>query len=541
VLAPRVLVDRFDTDDPDVFGQHADTQGDRQGTVGVGQVHVGDPVTSLVHPEQRRIEHVRDDHQHRAGGPTGHHRIDDDQRIRVVEERLDEMDATGADVEHIDAVGDPVVDQPVDDVHADTVVPSQQAPEPGDHDAHGGRLRTAVDDEVIAELERRLARQPPERYPIQHATTSFHLGTARLQGGDVDGAIEALNRSVELFESLPLERAKAANMVGIALREAGRADEAAAAFERATSDFAASGARLEEAAARYNLGLVRVQQGRSGSAELAAALDLFRAEGATRQSAAAGRELGQALLVEGRLDDAVAALEVAASTAERCGDEAGRAAAANALGLAKLAAGAPEAAVEAFQIARAANPRSVRPSEHALAAANLALALERCGDAARSRLAARQARAVPGADQRVRDQCDDVLARLGHRHDDLVVVLREEPRDRWAVLLRDELERWADEADDERHRAAAALCDELTRTGGSDDLAEAVLASALEMPADRMEAVLTAVSTGVSAHGDEASDRGRARLSRAAARFHLPQMTRLEALLLPSAPTRGDG
>lgn len=393
-----------------------------------------------------------------------------------------------------------------------------------------------MDEDLIAELENRLDRQPPERYPIQHATTLFHLGTVRFHGGDVDGAILAFGRSVELFQPLPLERAKSSNMRGIALREAGRSGESVAAFEEAAAAFAIAGATVEEAAARYNLGLVHAQLGQPASEDFASALDLFRTAGASRQASAAARELGQAHLVEGDLDEAVSVLTVAVATAEACGDEAGRGSAANALGLSKLAAGAPEESADAFRLARAAHPRSVRPSQHAMATANLSLALERTGDISRARLAARQARAVPDADRQVRQQCEELLGRNEDRADDLVVVLREEPADQWPVLLRDELERWVDDSEDERGRSASALAEELASTGVSDDLAEAVLGAALELPPARIEAVMGALSLAVARLAEVPSARAASRLSRASARFHVPQMMRLEHLLRSPNP-----
>lgn len=394
-----------------------------------------------------------------------------------------------------------------------------------------------MEDDLIAELEGRLARHPADRYPIQHATALFHLGTAHLHDGALDQAIDSFTRSAELFEPLPLQRAKSSNMAGIALREAGRAAEAASAFELAATGFASGDAVVEEAAARYNLGLVHAQGEERASPHFAASLELFRATDARRQAAAAARELGHALLVEGDVAAALEVLDIAVSTSQECGDETGRGASANALGLARLADDDAAGAVEAFRIARAAHPRTLRGPQHAMAVANLALALERCGDRARARLFASQARAVPGADEPVRSQSEAILARLGDGDDALVGVLGDEGVDERPALVRDELERWADDTVEARWRATDAVAREFGRSGASDDVTEAVLGGVLELPPDRFSLVTDSLRDAVARLDADAGDRARSRLRRVAARFHLPQMARLEeALGLSASP-----
>lgn len=396
-----------------------------------------------------------------------------------------------------------------------------------------------MDDDAIAELERRLERHPADRYPIQHATTLFHLGTARLQGGDATGAILALQESERLFHALELERAKAANMLGIALRDAVSLDEAARAFARAADGFRRAGFPGEQAAAEFNLGLVQTQTGAPAVAAFAAALDGFRAAGATRAAVVAARELGQALLGEGRVEEALETLRVATEAAAACGDQAGRGAAANALGLAHLADGDAAEAAEAFRVARAANPRSLRPGQHAMATANLALALERLDDIAAARLSAAQARTVPRADPAVVGQCDALLGRLGPPHEDLAVVLSKAGREEWPAIVRDELERWADERAGERMRSAAAIVGHLALEGTTDDVAEALVGAALELPPERFEAVIGALGVAAAGLAREAGAAAIASLRRAAARFHAPQMQRVEELLVRSAGSHG--
>jgi tetratricopeptide (TPR) repeat protein len=97
--------------------------------------------------------------------------------------------------------------------------------------------------EPIPELEQRLARYDPARYPIQHATTRFHLGVVLADAGRVEEAVESLETAAELFdpEALPVEHAKALNALGAALRLAGDVEAASASFDRAAELFEHSG------------------------------------------------------------------------------------------------------------------------------------------------------------------------------------------------------------------------------------------------------------------------------------------------------------
>lgn len=351
-----------------------------------------------------------------------------------------------------------------------------------------------------------------------------------MQRGELAAAVEALGEAARLFRTLPAERARCENMLGIALRGAQRLDEAARAFEDAARLFDEAALPSEAAAARFNQGLVWAQAGRSSVAPLRAALDGFRSVSAPRYAAAAARELGHALLVEGRTDDAVGVLEEAVDAAAAVGDEAGRGAAANALGLALLAVDDVAGAVEAFQAARAGHPRSIRPDQHAMATANLALAYERAGNLARAQLAAAQARAVPEAATPVLEQCREILGRTGAEADALFAVLRDEPEERWVALFRDELDRWVDVAPSERRSAAQRLAEELANEG-TDGIAAAWLAAALERRPDELRLVLSSLVRSSRSLGRGAPTAVLDRLQRAAARFHLPQMMRVEQLL----------
>lgn len=491
-------------------------------------MHVGHPITQIMDTELGRIGHLGDHDHHCPSLTPGGNGVDHHECVCRVEQQLDQVDAGGTDLDQLHALRHALARELLHHVDPDPVVAPQYVPKPGNEYPHGGRLRSAVDALVIAELERRLTRFPADRYPLQHAATLFQLGAARLHEGDLVAAIESFRRSTELFEPLPYEQAKSSNMAGIALREAGRPAESATSFEAAATVFASRGEPREEAAARYNLGLVRGQLHDRASVHFAAALELFRSVGATREVAAATRELGQAHLVEGDVGIAIGVLQSAVAAAEECRDPAGKGAAANALGLAHLAAGTVESAIEAFRVARSSHPRSLRPAEHAMAAANLAIALERVGDAPRARLAARQAHAVPAADVRVRDQCNEMLARLGNLDGDLVVVFDAEDHDGRGVTMRNEIERWADETVDHRVRAVTAVAVELGQADRTDELAEALLSATLELPPARFATVLSAVAAAVTELDADGALTARARLARAAATFHLPQMARLE-------------
>ena len=367
--------------------------------------------------------------------------------------------------------------------------------------------------DAIEELEARVAQHPAGRYPVQHATASFHLGALLVDAGRGDEAATALARSAELFGRAGLreERAKALNALGAALRIAGREGDAAAAFREAASAFAGLGLKPEEGAALHNLGLVSREP-----AHFREARSRFAAAGEVRHEAAALRELGGVLLEHGELAEAEAALTEALELAERAGDLAGLGAAANALGLAQLALGRPGEAATSFRSSAGAHGRGVRPADHAMAKANLALACERLGDGPRARLAARQALAVPGAPEPVRAQAEALLARLPDEAGDLARVLAEEPEESRLAVAREELVRWSEAAAADRRREAEAWVAE-----AAPELAEPLLGALLELP----PAPMTAIAADLAACADE---RFRVAVERASARFPPPQLFRLQ-------------
>ena len=378
--------------------------------------------------------------------------------------------------------------------------------------------------DILVELEQRLAQYPRERYPIQHATVQFHLGTALVDAGRLDEAEAALRRAIELFAPLPLERAKALNALGAALRIAGRARDAADVFRDAEASFGAAGSDVERGAALFNLGLALREAGDSDAAIAAfeAARGLLDEQRVPAQAGAAARELGAVLLARSEVDSAVRELSRGVELAERAGDAPGIAAAANTLGLARLAAGDVDEAIDALRTALAATSRAVRPAEYAMVKANLALAYERVGDPPRARLAARQALAVQAAAAAVVGQAESVLARLPPSTNDVAAVLEEEPADRHGAVVREEVLRWAD---------AGAGAEWIDVQLAFRDAAEPVLAALLELPPEQMERVLRDALSALPRYDAKAREHFRADVAGATARFHTPQLLRLRDVL----------
>lgn len=387
-------------------------------------------------------------------------------------------------------------------------------------------------DAALSHLQARLRRLPAERYPVQHATTQFHLGVALIESGRADEAVPALRRAAELFgpAQLKVERAKALNMLGVALRESMRPDEAADAFAESAQAFRDGGQQLEEAAALYNLGLV--QRGRADVDGAVAcfrqALHTFEASGQGSQAAAAARELGAALLTAGDAQQAVEVLTRATELADRAGDARGLSDAANTLGLALLATAAARPAVDAFQRALAHSPRSLRPQAYAMAQANLALALARTGELPRARLAARQALGVPQVPQPVVTQATELLDGLDQHSGDLAAVLDADPRERWPETVRAEVLRWVDAEERERRAALREWIEaQQARAGMGSDLAEALLGVLLEQPPAAMQRLLRSLLLEVG----EQDVSFRADVSHALSRFPMPQWLRLRSEL----------
>jgi tetratricopeptide (TPR) repeat protein len=394
----------------------------------------------------------------------------------------------------------------------------------------------------FVELTSRLARYPADRYPMQHATVSFQLGSALTEAGRFQEAERALAVAAELFgpDRLPAEHAKALNARGAALRAAGSFAEAATCFETAAARFEAVELPLERGAALFNLGLVRRELGEDAVECFRQARALLDADRVPGHAAAAARELGAALLAAGAAADALAVLGDAVTLAERARDLPGLGAALNTLGLAQLAEARPREAVEAFVGAVGAHPRSVRPENHAMAKANLALAHERAGEPVRARLAARQALGVPGVPPAVCSTAAAVLERVGPGPGELLDVLDLEPEQRWPVLVREELVRWSEAWPEDQAMEADAFVDGvLARPAAAPELVATWLGGLLELPPGSMATLVVAALQALRGRRAEETERFRSLVARGCARFHVPQMQRLTAVFEELAAQHG--
>lgn len=398
-------------------------------------------------------------------------------------------------------------------------------------------MRIGDDTEAaVRELEERLRRYPWERYPVQHATAQFHLGVALMGAGRLTEAEDALETAVRLFDPdrLAIEHGKTMNAIGALRRMQGRLEEAATAFALATDVFERSGAEAERGAALFNLGLVHREQDDPAPAvrSFREARSVFDAGGQAVHSAAATRELGGALFADGDLDGAAEELEKAAALADRVGDQAGLGASYNALGLVHMAAGRIPDAVDSFRMAASTHPRSVRPHDFAMAKANLALAYEGSGDGPRARLAALQALAAKDASPPVRAQAAEVMARVGNGTVDLMLVLDQEDTERWPAVVREELVRWADApAERQQAESAAWIEGQLRRPQAAVGLAEVWLGALLELPPSSMEALMRSTLEALERYDADARGRFRTDAQSAMARFHIPQLMRLQDTL----------
>ncbi len=384
----------------------------------------------------------------------------------------------------------------------------------------------------VEELQNRLRHYPADRYPIQHATSQFHLGTLLISAGRTEEARTALLTAAELFDpaSLPVEHGKSLNALGAVLRENGELHEARAAFERAVELFQAADSRPELGAALYNLGLVDAQldEGEDAIAALRRARSLLDPDAAPASASAVARELGALLLSSDRLDDATAMLREAAEIAGRAGDHASIGAASNLLGVTLLASNRDREALQALREAVAAHPRTVRPGEHSMAKANLALSYERLGEPARARLAAHQALAIAECPPAVAAQASEILDRLGDPPGDLGIVLALESSDAWEAIMRGELMRWVTVEPEVRRAEIAAWIAHQSASKRGTDLGAVLVGGLLELPPQPTGVLVRAIVEEVAKLDERTADHFRSQISSAMARFYVPQWMRLK-------------
>ena len=391
-------------------------------------------------------------------------------------------------------------------------------------------------DSLLENLQRALERFPRDRYPVKHASIQRQIGLASASTGELADAEAAFRFALEAYdEDLPVERGDTLNALGAVLRDSGRFEEAAEVFREAISLFALPEGVAESGIAHYNLGLVLRELGdESGtSAAFELAVASLEPESHPSELGAALRELGSTLLTGGKLDEAASFLERSLDLAADGGDRAGLGASANLLGLAKLALGDGEGARELFAESASANALTLRPEGHAMAKANLALAYEATDRLDRARLAAQQALSVVAAPPMVTQQAQAILERLGPEYD-LHVVLDDESASGWGGILRDEIRHWARLSQPRRRELAIGWITGLTsRRETAVKRLEALFNAMLELSPESFDLVADALVEAAMSLDEQASVEFHASSSRAAAYFHVPQMTRIEAALAP--------
>lgn len=543
---PRLLgVGGLDAHDEGGGRQDAQTEGHHQGASGGGEMHVGQLVAPPVDAEGAHVENVRTLHHDRARGSAEVDGIHDEQDVDAGHQLLDQVDPTDADLEHSHSRRQRLCEQRLRNGRSDAVVRPEHVAEAGHDGDHGARVGAAVVQSEQDVLVERLTRYPVDRYPVQHATTQFHLGSVLLHAGANDQALESLAAAREVFAGagMRLEMAKATMMLGIAQRGAGRLEEATQAFTDAEAHLETLDQPAEQAAAAYNLGLVHHDSADIEAAHAAwtRAQELFLTAGYPAQAGAAARDHGGSLLAAGQVAESLPLLEQALTLAELAADAAGTGAAANALGLAHLAAGDPTAAVSALTRALGEFPRSVSPADYAMVKANLALAHQQAGEPAPARLAARQALAVTGAAAPVRVQARQLLAPdPGTAHEDLLSVLDAADRPAWVAVIREEVVRAAESPPGALATLVRGFLDGLLeRPGASYDLAESLLHVVLELPPATYGLLVSAVVDACSHRPAGEGDRLRSILGSAMARFAMPQWQRLAASLNAAAEVAG--
>lgn len=386
----------------------------------------------------------------------------------------------------------------------------------------------------FGQLIRALERFPRQRYPIKHAALQRRLSLENALAGQLDDAEHALRVALEIYgKRFPLDRAATLNSLGSVLRDQGRLEEAAGVFKEAEASLASSSDPAELGGITFNLGLVQRQLGDQASAtdSFRKAASLLDETDHPAELGAAMRELGSAKLTSGDLEEAVAILQRSIDLAVVGEDRAGLGAATNLLGLTHLALGDPVAALGALAESASASPPTLRADAHAIAKANAALAFEALGDVERARQVAHQALSLSAASPTVSSQADSVLRRLGHEYD-IHGILDSVEAGEWPGILGDEIRHWARWQPAQRRNQAMNWVTGLARRDGTSvERAEAFFGSLLELEPQAFRLLTDELKAVVSALPDEDATQFISLSSRAAARFRVPQMERLESAL----------
>jgi hypothetical protein len=137
---------------------------------------------------------------------------------------------------------------------------------------------------------------------------------------------------------------------------------------------------------------------------------------------------------------------------------------------------------------------------------------------------------VAGAAAPVLAQARAVLERLGSGPGALAQVLDLEPLERWLPVVREELARWAAADSPVRVDEAGAFAESvLARPAAAQELAEAWLGALLELPPETMTGLVRAMLQALQDRDEPSAAGFRSVVTRAMARFPVPQWTRLEA------------
>lgn len=524
---------------PYLLREGAQRIGQHERPIGSRVVHVGQLVVSLLLAQSRHVLDRRLDHENRARWPLHLHGIDDDHHVgRLGEELLDEMDAPDAEIDHPHALGEILGGETLHHCDAESVVAAENVPHPGDQHLHPFTI-PMMGDSSLARLRRALTRFPPDRYPVKHASLHRQIAHELAIEGKLGEAEVSLRTALDLYRhDLPTERGETLNALGAVLRDLGRPGEAARLFTEAIELLQGEPNPARAGAAQFNLGLVQREEGEAQAAEAAfrRAVDSFEAGAYPAELGAALRELGGLLLVAGREAEALPYLQRSAELAAVGGDRAGLGASANLMGLAQLALGEGAAAVGAFAESTSAHPLSLRPEAHAMAKGNLALAYESTGEPHRARQLAHQTLSIGAASPPVVEQARSILERLGPDYD-LHLVLDTEAEGGWSGILRDEVRHWARTGPPVVGELALAWVRGMVgRDATAVERTEALFGAVLELPPEDFDVIATAITTSVASLPPDEAARFRSRAERAAARFHIPQMRRLEAAFELESP-----
>ncbi|MBA2738049.1 MAG: hypothetical protein H0U47_00060, partial [Nocardioidaceae bacterium] len=149
--------------------------------------------------------------------------------------------------------------------------------------------------------------------------------------------------------------------------------------------------------------------------------------------------------------------------------------------------------------------------------------------------------AVSSAATPVRAQARALLARQpAGAADDLLTVLDAEDRDQWVPVIREEMVRAVELTSAQRCAVVSVVLDgALARPGVSSDLVESLLQVVIEAPPQTYEPLVSAVVAACAGRSEPETQRLRAVIGSAMARFALPQWQRLAASLNAAARAAG--